>query len=382
MLRHFAKFVVASLLACLCQPALAQSDPFGRNELGTISGTGVIAFRPKATVLRLHLVLMKEGDDMPATLKALDQLGENFRKALLKANAGTDSIKIDEPRLMGRLHALGELIPIEQVPMYQGKGKGKGGWAQQTPPQQYPPPSNVNPPPQQQNSPAAVPRRPHPAENEVKRAPRIHVEAPLRAEWPLHGQTTAELLVEADRIVLQAHEQIKDLLPKKVLPSYRPSYSKGKGEDEEPFDSDEEQSDQPVEVLEPEYVFVGTISAEQLDKSRIEAFKQAMVHAEATAKIAGLQIGTLQDFSVSDRGAGGRGDPSDPFAPSSMYLTPSPILPGAPLGGPRGTVSIREFFGPQEVVGFEPLSLHYSISVSATYRLIDPARSAKTSKTP
>jgi hypothetical protein len=65
-----------------------------------------------------------------------------------------------------------------------------------------------------------------------------------------------------------------------------------------------------------------------------------------------------------------------------MYLTPSPILPGAPLGGPRGTVSIREFFGPQEVVGFEPLSLHYSISVSATYRLIDPARSAKTSKTP
>jgi hypothetical protein len=362
MLRHFTKLVVASLFASLCQLAVAQPDPFRGNGTGTISGTGMVLLRPKATILRMHLRLAKNGDDMEAILKALDQTGEAFRKSLLKANASKDSIKIDGPRLRGPLHAVGELLSYDEPrPVQRAKGKGKS--AQQI--QQMP--ANMNAPQQQQSAQPPGPQSPRHTEREAKRAPRIMVEIQLRAEWSLHGNTTSELLIEADHIILNAHEQIKDLLPKKAMPS---RYGDSKGKSEEPFDSGEEDIEESSEVIEPEYVFVGTIPAEQLETARIEAFKQATVEVEALVKIAKLGVGTIQDFSVSDRGFR-EGSADDPFSePSSGYAAPVPPMP--PPGGmlnPGGVVPFRGFFGPREIVGYDPSGLEHSVSVSATYHL-------------
>ena len=341
--------------------------------MGMISGTGAVTLRPKATILRFHLVLRKEGDDMQSTLKTLDQTGDNFRKALLKAQAGKDSIKIDGPRLLGSLHALGELIP-ERGPVYRGKGKGKGEWPVQLPPnanqqvQQLP---TANPSIQQNPTPTPLQQSqpPRPPENEIRRAPRIALEAQLRAEWPLHGKTTPELLVEADRIVLKVFEETKDLLPKQKRPVPSPVYSKGKGKGEEPFDPDESDEDSEY-VTEPEYVFVATISEEELEMVRVEAFKKATAHAAAVAKVAGLRIGSLYNFSVSSTGFRG-GDPDDPFAAPSTPLIPSPMAP------PGGMVPVRDLPDSLEVVGSEPLSLQHAVSVNVTYRLAKPDRASK-----
>ncbi len=147
MLRRATVLVLASAtVVSLCRPAPAQTS-----ETGSVTGTGQVVLRPKATALRFQLVLVEQGDDMAATLKNLDRHGAAFRKALLAAKAAPESVKLDGPRLVSSLRALGELVPV-------GQYRGKGQWNKQVQQQQQQFPSQPPPP-----SPAG----------ETKRAPRI-----------------------------------------------------------------------------------------------------------------------------------------------------------------------------------------------------------------
>jgi hypothetical protein len=367
MLRHFTKISVAFALALLCLPVLAETS-----ESGSISGTAQVVLRPKATALRFQLVLVEQGDDMEATLKNLDGRCEAYRKALLKASAAKDSIRSDGPRLVGQLKALGELLPGEQH-------WGKGNWNQQV--QQPAKPTSV--PQQVPQLPGQLPP------SEAKRAPRIALQARLTAEWPLQGETPSSLLVEADRIVLRAHDAIKELVPRQrspltpeppspngqnanpgATPNANPNANPNAVPNASPFDGGDQQDVRELDA--PSYVFVGRVSSEQLQKSRVEAFEKAKARAAAVALVAGCRIGALQWLSVSSPGFGGEGE-NDPFA-----TTPAPYsTPLVPLGmGPplvRG-IADGDHSGAAEAGGADPSSLQYIVSVTAQFRLQKPGR--------
>lgn len=121
MSRHWTKVVVASALAFCCVPALADGD-----ETSSISGTGQVVLRPKATTLRFQLTLSERGDDMEQVEKSLGRKCEALCKALLAAKAASGSIRIDTARLVGGLRAVGAAIQGQQP-------WGKGKWQYQTP---------------------------------------------------------------------------------------------------------------------------------------------------------------------------------------------------------------------------------------------------------
>ncbi len=120
------------------------------------------------------------------------------------------------------------------------------------------------------------------------------------------------------------------------------------------------------------YLFVGRVSAEQLRRSRAEAFQRATAQAAAVAKIGGRRLGALDTLSVSTQGFGG-GDAYDPFG----------SVPGMPLLPPEGrSVSPSlpdevdwDVAAPAESVSPDPSSLQYRIAVSAVFRLQQTVRS-------
>jgi hypothetical protein len=349
MLHNVAKIVVALLVTLLCPPAFAQTL-----DSGSVSGQGHVVLRPKVTILRFHLVLSERGDDMETVLKSLDRRGDAFRKALLEAKATKDSIKLDGPRLVGQLQPLGELIPAVQ---YWGKGKANQQAQMNAPAQQAP-----------NQTPYSAPLSQTPA-SEAKRAPRIMVQISLTAEWPLEGASSPALLVEADRIVLQVHEQIKDLMPKPKTPVRQvPSPKLQKSSD--PFDQDEqEDQDDASQASQPSYAFVGRVSAEQIRKAQSEAFEHAKAGAAATAEIGGRLIGAMESMSVSLTRPGGY-DFEDPFASGPTYVQPPTMQPQ----------SLDDRSAPTEAVGLDPSSLQYPISVSAIFHLQPPASPAAPGK--
>lgn len=347
MRRHFGKLVVASAISLFCLPAPAQTD-----DGGSISDTGQVVLPAKATALRVHLSITVHGDDMQTTLNRLDSQGEAVRKALLKATADPKSIKLDGPKLACSLRALGDVISPQQ---YWGKGKAM----QQQAPQQYP----------------SQPPAPTPVE--TKRGPRIYLQSHVTAEWPLQAEAVPGLLVEADRIVLLVHEQIKQFQPER--PPVQPHSSKYQdtfSEDEEQGLEDEEEQLQVVSA--PNYLFVGRIAGEKVRQARVEAFEKAKAQAETVASIAGCRIGPLLGLSTSSSGI----DDDDPFAdPLVAYPSFSPYAPPPGLAPP----SARNRLAPDnkesvEVAAAEPSGLRHIVSADATFRLLQPVKPSEANR--
>jgi hypothetical protein len=342
MWRHLIPVAVTSSLALLSLLALAQTPALAQtNESGSIDGGGRVVLRPKATLLRVQLDLVEHGDDMAATLATLARRGELFRKAVLAAKAEQHSVKLDGPRLVGQLRAVGELLDVERQ-------WGKGKWNQR--------PQIAAP----QQPPSAPPGTAPP---EAKRAPRITVAANLTAEWQLHGKNASELLVEADRIVLEAHQQMGPLLPKERLHRFSRQSPKGQSapraqsarQSIDPFDSDSSDEAEAEEadlhaVTGPYYLFVGQVSDADLRNAKTEAFRKAETDAAAHARIARRSIGWLLTLSLM--GQGGAGD-RDPFGGRA---SPAPTADAIPC----------------EAVGTDPSSLQIEIEASATFRLLPP----------
>jgi uncharacterized protein YggE len=366
MLQHWIKIVVAAALALTCMTAVAEND-----ENGSASGAGQVTLRPKATMLRFQLALSERGDDMEQVEKSLARKCEAFRKALLAAKAMPGSIRIDTVRLAGGLRAVGPLIQGQQP-------WGKGKWqyqkpAQMPPQQQFQSPSLT--PPASQGPPSPTPPE--------RREPRITLQTQIAAAWPLQASTAPKLLVEADGIVRQVHEQILPIIPRKRASTSRPASDNQTEEPfaanpaannspapnpgsnnqaaNEPFDSDDSSN---VEVCVPTYVFVGVVSQNELHEAYIKAFKDASADAKAKADVAGLAVGRLNYLEVSRPRVDSE---SDPFG--SPYSS-TPELPGGmlpPVG--VGHAAAAGHAGSVEVANYDPSSLQYSVSVSVNFRL-------------
>jgi hypothetical protein len=367
MLRHWSEVVVAGALAFCFIPAVADGD-----ETSTISGTGQVVLRPKATMFRFQLALSERGDDMQQTEKSLDRKCEVIRKALLAAKATPGSIRVDTARLTGGLRAVGAMI--------QQQHWGKSKWQYQTPvqkPQQQFQSPGLTPGPNQE------PQTPVPPE---RREPRITLQTQVIAEWPLQGSTAAQLLVEADGIVRRVHEQILPLVPRKKASGSR-AISNDQGD--EPFAPNEPANNAPnpnpvpnelpgtddapaADLYLPTYLFVGVISQEQLHAAYVRAFKEATADAAMKADIAGLVLSQLSYFDVSRPRPDGE---TDPFGSSDTTV---PIMPGmslSPVGVGRPAAVGRA--GTVETINYDPSSLQYPVSVNVTFRM-QPSSDRKT----
>jgi hypothetical protein len=348
MLRHWIRVVMTCALTLSCLSAMAENS--------SVSGTGEVLLRPKATMLRFHLVLTERGDDMELTLKNLDHKGEAFRKALLAAKATPDSICLSTPKLIGGLRALGELAPTQQ---YRGKGKQRQSAQQTLPQQKYQQPNSVQSP--NQRSPAE------------QRLPRITLQTQLTAEWPLQEASVPKLLVEADGIVRRAHEKILPIIPLKKkagesqtqMLNTAPNAAANKAPNDA-FDPDDSSDvDDSPDTCEPTYVFVGVVSEEQLREAKANAFKEASDNAVAKAKIADLAIGSPRYLEVSNSLLGDDGE-IDPFGDTRQA--------GHSTAGRRGALSVARL-GSAETTASDPSSLQCTITVNVTFRLTPSSHS-------
>jgi hypothetical protein len=346
MTRQWIRLGAALALLLSCRYAMAQ-DP--REKAGVVDGHGQVALRPSAKALRVQIILHEEGDDMAAVLKTLEQHGDKFRNALLAAQADKGSIKLDGPKLLSPLRATGPLEPIQQSWWKGGKAK------QQMPVQQMPPPNG----PPQPGPPNAAPGAPaSPPEAQFRRLPRIILQTQLTAEWPLNAKTQPELLIEADEIVLKAHESLKGLLPKEEPPDGRRRQS-SKAQGDEPFDDEDENS--PNHVFGPNYTFVGRVDGKQLRKAWAEAFQKAEANAAEVAQVGGRRIGDLATLSVSSPGGG-----EEEFNPFGPGISP----PGGM--GPRLRGAENAAGDHAEVTAGDPSGLQIIVQVSTTFRLLPP----------
>ena len=106
MSRHFstAICVASTVVALLSTPVAAQTIAGG-----TLNCSGKAVLHPKPTILRLQLHLFGGGENLEAILKALDDSGVKYRKALLAAHANADSVKISSPTLPNGLPGMDSL---------------------------------------------------------------------------------------------------------------------------------------------------------------------------------------------------------------------------------------------------------------------------------
>ena len=351
MLQVYVKVVMAFLMGLFCWSAVA-----GAHEDASVTGAGHVALQPKATALRFRLTLTAFGDDMESTLKSIAHKGEAFRKALLAAKATPESIRVSTPRLIGGLRALGDLIPSRAYWRQGGKGDGKQQRQLQTPKHATKGGKRQTSEPAPDDDEAPAPER---------RGPRIELSAQLVADWPLHGDSQAQLLVEGDEIVRRAYKQMRSLFP-------------AKDSDEPEAESSYQQTGETLsradhpDFTRPMYVFVGVLSESELQEADAKAFKAATADAAATAKIAGLQIGDLLTLNVSGHGAD-----TDPFEETARPIIPAPpAVDDSPFDpfGPARVASAAKRHGAVEVTSHDPSSLQHVVTVNATFRLPSSGR--------
>jgi len=133
MSRHFSAAIwAACTIALLSAPAAAQTVGFGTMNCSE---------RPCFTHANhpaISGLSSRSGDNLEAILKALDDSGEKYRKALLAAHANEDSVKVSNPTLPGGLPNMD----------YQGSYQ-LNGFSPSLPPTSYSPPPPVLVPPRE-----------------------------------------------------------------------------------------------------------------------------------------------------------------------------------------------------------------------------------------
>jgi uncharacterized protein YggE len=328
MRRDVVQLIVASALALLCLPAVAQT-----NEADSVTGEGQVVIHPKITTLRFHFLLQHHGDNMDATLKKLEETGQAFRKALLAARADKHSIKLDGPKLADELRLEGVLVPVgpyqQQEPQQQ---------QQQQSQEPYPAPAPQYGPPQQPSQPQQVTGQP------ARRLPRITVETAITAEWPLKGDTPRALLVEADRIGQAVRAEMANAA----------KLAAGAQAEASPSPSIEAPEPRGLSRANmPRFLFVGRVSEAQLKKLRAEAFEKAKARATALAEAAGHRLGPLQGLSSYASRFGGSS--AYPVTPSTFSAT-----------GEQGVADDSDSL---EASGSDPSGVDYRVIMNAAFRL-------------
>ena len=138
-----------------------------------------------------------------------------------------------------------------------------------------------------------------------KKGPKVYqVTASLTAEWPLTTDKPEELLLFVDNLTEQIGKI--DLTGKKDKKELSPEEQELLEEmdgsvTEFTISSNDDDDAKPGQ---PHFVYVGTVTEEQVDKAMREAFAQAKQEAQRLARVAEVKLGPLSGLSGGGTGAG------------------------------------------------------------------------------
>jgi len=244
-------------------PAVAWSQPArvgAAATTGTVSGTGTVVIKRRASVLVTNVQLFGRGKTLKEALGNLKDRREAAQLQLETLQADSDSIQFGDPTLSNVFSK--RRSQFEQ--MIKQRMRGRAG---------------------------KVPKG--------LQIPRSYVVSSLlTARWPLQAENVEDLLLEAEKLT----EKIKsaDLAGTKDAEKLSPEEEELA---EELAEMSGRYSDEKVAPGTPRFHYEAKISDQQHDKAMAEAFEKARAHAARLANAAGKQLGPLANIAGQHRGA-------------------------------------------------------------------------------
>jgi len=303
---HALAIIIALLPGCLTVGSV-------RAE-GTISTYGVASVERKPERMRMQFTISVYGRGAREALVALRAKQELLRGELTKIGASADSIRFEQATFVvmdqqrrRELEQYGELRRTSRIP------------------------------------------QPRPTTRPV--APTVVAAARVVCDWPLKGETTDDIFVEA------AEYQNAATKLKLSSPSIRPGMTDEEREAAEERGSGVEEQMAGLFVSPPDYAYVARIPENERLKATAQACEKARQDAERLAKAMNTQIGSLQNASYSSSGT------------AADYIRPyrRPYLLSE--DEPRFHEDAMEEDGAVIVLGNQPTRVLYRIAVNMVFAI-------------
>jgi len=303
---------LALMLSLFTSAVLAQlGAPLGEAGPGTVSGTGLVSFKQKPTLLRMTIQLQEKGKTVQESLAKLKDRRDAAVLQLEGLGADKAHVVASDPTLSAGM--TDEEQQRQQMMMQQMLARGRAPKGLQTPKS-------------------------------------VTTTSTLTAEWPLTMQTNEELLQFSD--TLQDKIKAADLAglnePKKLTPEEEELQA----EMEEAMSEYGGFGDSQAKPGEPSFVYVARISEGERAKALAAAFDKAKAQALGLAVAAGAKFGKLSSLS-------GGTSPSNESEYGNNYYAMQMLMA-------QGTNSGND---ENEALAASPGLVTFQVMVNATFRL-------------